>query len=85
MQFKLTNNNIRLRYLLEKEKAFANGTKFTYADMAEMFDADDRTIYTWVTTVKALQHIPTTETRKNQLTSWLNDGILEYHTNLSRK
>lgn len=79
MQFKLTNNNIRLRYLLEKEKAFANGTKFTYADMAEMFGADDRTIYTWVTTVKALQHLPTTETRKDLLTKWINDPIMQEH------
>jgi hypothetical protein len=72
----LSNANVKRRYLAAKEKARDNGERFTYADMAKMFDTDDRTIYTWITEVEKLQHLPTNESKRAKLSAWINDGTL---------
>lgn len=72
----LTNRNIRMRYLEEKERAKERGENFTYADMAEMFESDDRTVYTWVSMVPGMQHLPSNEAKRARLLEWINDGVL---------
>ncbi len=68
----ITNRNVRLRFLAEKSKI-----GFTYADMATMFETDDRTIYTWITMKPKLQHLPANESKRAKLSAWLNDGTLK--------
>jgi hypothetical protein len=75
--FQLTNYNIRRRYLEEKEKARKKGQRFTYQDMAEMFESDDRSIYTWVSRVAKMQHLPANEAKRAKISAWLNDGTLK--------
>jgi hypothetical protein len=75
--FKLTNRNIRNRYIAEKIKAKKAGGRFTYQDMARMFDTDDRAVYTWVSTLPYMQHLPTNEVKRNKLTAWINDGTVK--------
>lgn len=75
--FKLTNRNIRNRYMVEKIKAKKSGSKFTYQDMAQMFDTDDRAVYTWVSTLPHMQHLPTNEVKRNKLVAWINDGVMK--------
>lgn len=73
----LTNANIKRRYLAAKDEALDLGERFTYADMAAMFETDDRTIYTWITEVEKLQHLPTNESKRAKLSAWINDGTLK--------
>lgn len=74
--FSLSNKNVRTRYIEEKARAKIAGEKFTYQDMAKMFDTDDRTVYTWVTRVEAMQHLPSNETKRAKLSAWINDGTI---------
>ena len=71
--FPLTNKNVRIRYLIEKE---ARRGKYSYLDMAKEFDVDDRTVYTWVAESRAMQHLPSSESRRKRLWEWINDGAL---------
>jgi hypothetical protein len=75
--FPLTNKNVRIRYIVEKANKKLEGKKFTYNDMAEKFDSDDRTIYTWVSTRVKTQHLPTSESKRKKLLEWINDGKIE--------
>jgi transposase len=76
--FNLTNYNIRRRYLEEKARARIMGEEpYTYAKMAKQFDTDDRTVYTWITKVKKLQHLPANAAKRAKLSAWINDGALE--------
>lgn len=75
--FQLTNRNVRLRFLAAKDLMKALGTSFTYADMAEKFDTDDRTVYTWITAKPKLQHLPTNKSKRAKLSAWINDGTLK--------
>lgn len=75
--FSLTNYNVRRRYLEEKARAKVMSEEpYTYAKMAKQFDTDDRTVYTWITRVKKLQHLPTNEVKRAKLSAWINDGAL---------
>jgi transposase len=76
--FQLTNYNVRRRYLEEKYRAqIMEGTPFTYKAMAAMFETDERTIYTWITKVEKLQHLPANSAKQTKLSAWINDGTLK--------
>jgi hypothetical protein len=85
MTFELTNKNIRVRFILEKQKREAAGGGFTYEDAAKLFDISDRTFYTWITMLKPLQHKPM-GTRRKKVLKWLEDGVMEtYYKNKGKK
>lgn len=72
--FQLTNYNIRRRYLEEKACAqIMDEPPFTHKAMAAMFESDERTIYTWITKVEKLQHLPSNEAKRAKLTVWINE------------
>ena len=45
--------------------------------MAAQFDSDDRTVYTWITRVKKLQHLPANAAKQAKLSAWINDGTMK--------
>lgn len=76
--FQLTNYNVRRRYLEAKERAHvSNEEPFTYKVMAAMFETDERTVYTWITKVESLQHLPANAAKREKLSAWINDGTLK--------
>jgi len=83
--YPLTNKNIRIRYLIEKENRKAAGDRFTYDHLAIMFDSDNRTVYTWVSANKNTQHLPASASKKEALTAWINDGTLERYFNTKKE
>lgn len=78
MHFQLTNKNIRLRYTLARAQARAQvpRQRFGLRELGEAFGVGNRAAYTWVTKVKALQHLPAGRKRESML-AWINDGALE--------
>ena len=69
--FHLNNYNVRRRYLEEKARAKVMGeVPYTYARMAAQFDTDDRTVYTWITKVKKMQHLPANTAKRLKLVAW---------------
>jgi hypothetical protein len=76
MQFQLTNKNIRLRYALDARAAKAHKRRFGLRELGQAFGVGNRAAYTWVTKVKALQHLPAGQKRERVL-AWINDGALE--------
>lgn len=75
----LTNHNVRRRYLEEKARAqIMDEPAFTHEAMAALFEVDARTVYTWITEVESLQHLPANAAKRDKLLSWINDGSLKF-------
>lgn len=73
----LTNYNVRRRYLEEKARAqIMEEPAFTHEAMAALFEVDARTVYTWITKVESLQHLPANAAKRAKLSAWINDGSL---------
>ncbi len=75
----ITNHNVRRRYLEEKARAqIMDESPFTHKAMASLFEVDAKTVYTWITKVEKLQHLPSNEVKQKKLLAWINDGSLNF-------
>ena len=91
LKLKVTNKNIRLRFLKEKEIQESKGESFTYSDMALKFGLlnvsgkPDRPLaYKWCTKIETAQRMPNKSrfcphckfSVYQLVEQWVNDGRL---------
>lgn len=73
--YKLTNNNLKLRYLaarLDAKEAGEGVNGFTYAMMGALFGVGKQAAYQWTRNT-----MPTSKVRRSRLYEWVNDGAID--------